>query len=463
VLTPNQIRWRPFAIPPGGGGGGCDENNADGDDCDDAPPPVDFVRGLFTLCGSGSPLSRSGYAIHVYAANASMHRSCLGNADGDLLVVPQLGGLLVRTEMGRMSVQPGEIAVVPAGIRFSVSIASSASPPPAGSAAGQGEQRKAAAARGYVLEVFGTHFVLPELGPIGANGLASPRDFQTPKAWYEDEEDEGGAEENDEEERLSSKRARKEQTKVSSSTPFTVVHKFGGELFSAKQAFSPFNVVAWHGNYAPYKYDLSKFCPMNAVSFDHPDPSIFTVLTAPSVPGSLAGPAGGPPAADFVIFPPRYAVARNTFRPPYYHRNTMNEFMGLIRGGYDGKAGGGFLPGGASLHLAWTPHGPDKATFDAATKTTGNEEEDNEVTPPARDGALAFMFEMHATPRVATAAVASPHVDREYYRCWEGLSDNFDRAAAAKAVVAASSSAAKGEAAVAVDATAGAVADANGS
>ena len=395
VLTPNQIRWRPFAVP------GADD------------PPVDFVRGLSTLCGAGSPLARSGYAVHVYAANASMKSSCLGNADGDMLIVPQLGTLRIRTEMGRMAVSPGEVAVVPAGIRFSVALKEDEE------AEGGGEEKtQTPRARGYVLEVFGTHFVLPELGPIGANGLAAPRDFLTPKAWYEDEGDEGEDEEGGGEGEMEggeggakgdnahandngngccagekpTKRARKERASPPfspSSSSFTVIHKFGGELFSARQAFSPFNVVvrvarfclffsfffwtrrrekkqrksnekwltlwlptqppqnplpprkkphthkkkAWHGNYAPYKYDLSKFCPMNAVSFDHPDPSIFTVLTAPAAPGSLAGSAAGPPAADFVIFPPRYAVARNTFRPPYYHRNTMNEFMGLIRGG----------------------------------------------------------------------------------------------------------------------------------
>ena len=431
------------------------------------------MRGLSTLCGAGSPLARSGYAVHVYAANASMSTSCLGSADGDMLIVPQLGELRVKTEMGKMVVAPGEIAVIPAGICFAVALKEEEI------RQGGGEVRKTKRARGYVLEVFGTHFVLPELGPIGANGLAAPRDFLTPKAWYEDDEEQGedeAEEENGDGDGIGaekpSKRARKERSSSSSSS-FTVIHKFGGELFSARQAFSPFNVVAWHGNYAPYKYDLTKFCPMNAVSFDHPDPSIFTVLTAPAATGSLAGSSGGPPAADFVIFPPRYAVARNTFRPPYYHRNTMNEFMGLIRGGerefsfcefffskkkknsffllllqtkkkkgYDGKAGGGFLPGGASLHLAWTPHGPDKATFDVATARKkhangNNADDDDEVAPPAADGALAFMFEMHLTPRVSAAAAASPHVDREYYRCWEGLTSHFDRKGAARAVAAA--------------------------
>ena len=226
VLTPNQIRWRPFAVPSG------------------EDPPVDFVRGLTTLCGAGSPLARSGYAVHVYAANASMTDSCFGNADGDMLIVPQLGVLNIKTELGRMSVGPGEIAVIPAGIRFSVALTSEK---------GESEdEARTPRARGYVLEVFGTHFVLPELGPIGANGLAAPRDFLTPRAWYEDDGEEGDAAEAGEEaadgengngnggscEKQANKRARKERA-----PSFTVVHKFGGELFSARQAFSPFNVV----------------------------------------------------------------------------------------------------------------------------------------------------------------------------------------------------------------------------
>ena len=249
VLTPNQIRWRPFAVP------GADD------------PPVDFVRGLSTLCGAGSPLARSGYAVHVYAANASMKSSCLGNADGDMLIVPQLGTLRIRTEMGRMAVSPGEVAVVPAGIRFSVALKEDEE------AEGGGEEKtQTPRARGYVLEVFGTHFVLPELGPIGANGLAAPRDFLTPKAWYEDEGDEGEDEEGGGEGEMEggeggakgdnahandngngccagekpTKRARKERASPPfspSSSSFTVIHKFGGELFSARQAFSPFNVV----------------------------------------------------------------------------------------------------------------------------------------------------------------------------------------------------------------------------
>ncbi|KAL4422217.1 hypothetical protein ABPG77_009692 [Micractinium sp. CCAP 211/92] len=343
VVTPNQLRWRPFAIPE---------------------DPVDFVRGLFTICGAGSAARKDGYAIHLYTASVGMDDSCLANADGDFLIVPQLGGLLITTEFGRMHVAPGEICVLQRGMRFSVAL-------PDGRA------------RGYVLEIFGSHFQLPDLGPIGANGLANPRDFLTPTAWFEDR-----------------------------ACSYTVVHKLEGQLFSAAQSFSPFNVVAWHGNYAPYKYDLSKFCPVNAVSFDHPDPSIFTVLTAPSaVPGTAV--------ADFVIFPPRWTVAQHTFRPPYYHRNMMSEFMGLIRGVYDAKADG-FLPGGASLHSCMTPHGPDTKTFEGATAP-----EAEQIGHLPRD-TLAFMFETYYTPRLTPHAVGAPNIDRNYYQCWLGLKSHFD-------------------------------------
>mmetsp|Transcript_16292 Transcript_16292/g.38654 ORF Transcript_16292/g.38654 Transcript_16292/m.38654 type:complete len:301 (-) Transcript_16292:187-1089(-) len=292
-----------------------------------------------------------------------MDDSCMCNADGDFLIVPQLGALNIITECGLISIAPGEIAVVQRGHRFSVGLPDGPS-------------------RGYVLEIFDGHFQLPDLGPIGANGLANPRDFQTPVAWFEDRD-----------------------------CSFTVVQKLMGRLFSVTLEFSPFNVVAWHGNYAPFKYDLSKFCPVNSVSFDHPDPSIFTVLTAP-------GKSPGVALADFVVFPPRWAVARNTFRPPYFHRNVMSEFMGLITGEYDGKKEG-FEPGGASLHICMTPHGPDTGVYEAAIA------EDTDL-PKFQDSTLAFMFEVDAVPRVTAAALASPLLDREYYRGWQGLKKHFN-------------------------------------
>ena len=347
VVTPNQMRWYPFEIPS------------------KATAKVDFVRGMFTMCGSGGASNKSGFAVHVYTANESMKSTSFANADGDFLIVPQAGGLQVRTEFGRMRVLPGEICVLQRGIRFSVDLLEDIG-------------------RGYILEIFEGHFILPDLGPIGANGLANPQDFKTPTAWFERE---------------------------GIRTSYQVIHKMDGALFSASQEFSPYNVVAWHGNYAPYKYDLKDFCPMNAVGFDHPDPSIFTVLTCPSQePGTAV--------ADFVVFPPRWSVAENTFRPPYYHRNCMSEFMGLIHGEYEAKKGG-FLPGGSSLHMCMSPHGPDTTTFETAS---------NQSDAPHHIGrdTLAFMFETNYFPKLTAAAMAAPNIDRDYYKCWVGLKQHFD-------------------------------------
>jgi homogentisate 1,2-dioxygenase len=359
VVTPNQIRWLPFDVP------NVSHNK------------VDFIRGMFTMCGSGGASNKSGFAIHVYTANDSMGCTSFANADGDFLVVPQKGGLRVRTEFGQMPVLPGEICVLQRGIRFSVDLLDDVG-------------------RGYVLEIFEGHFALPDLGPIGANGLANPQDFKTPVAWFEREH---------------------------LRTSYQVIHKMDGELFSASQSFSPYNVVAWHGNYAPYKYDLDNFCPMNAVGFDHPDPSIFTVLTCPSQePGTAV--------ADFVVFPPRWSVAENTFRPPYYHRNCMSEFMGLIKGEYEAKKGG-FLPGGASLHMFMSPHGPDTTTFETAS---------NQMDSPHHIGrdTMAFMFETNFFPKLTAAAMAAPNIDRDYYKCWVGLKQHFDLNAVERLVLEAS-------------------------
>jgi len=300
----------------------------------------------------------------MYAANKSMDGCAFCNADGDFLIVPQQGRLLITTECGKMLVSPGEIVVIPQGFRFAIDLPDGPS-------------------RGYVSEIFGTHFQLPDLGPIGANGLASPRDFLSPTAWFEQVHRPG----------------------------YTIVHKYGGELFTATQDFSPFNVVAWHGNYVPYKYDLSRFCPFNTVLFDHGDPSVNTVLTAPTDKPGVA-------LLDFVIFPPRWLVAENTFRPPYYHRNCMSEFMGLIYGIYEAKADG-FLPGGASLHSCMTPHGPDTKTYEATiSRADANE-------PFRLSGTLAFMFESSLIPRVCRWALDSPCRDLDYYQCWIGLKSHF--------------------------------------
>ncbi|RKO90757.1 Homogentisate 1,2-dioxygenase [Blyttiomyces helicus] len=349
VSTPNQLRWSPFEIPETG--------------------KVDFVAGLHTLAGSGDPSTRTGIAIHIYAANASMENSAFYNSDGDFLIVTQQGRLDIQTEMGHLLVEPNEICVIPRGIRFSVKL-------PDGPT------------RGYILEVFDRHFELPDLGPIGANGLAAPRDFLYPVAAYEDVD----------------------------GTSYKITTKYQGRLFSVSQGHSPFDVVAWHGNYAPYKYDLRKFCTINTVSFDHIDPSIFTVLTVKtSVPGVAL--------ADFVIFPPRWMVAENTFRPPYYHRNCMSEFMGLVSGAYDAKAKG-FLPGGGSLHSMMSPHGPDRTTFEKASV-------DALAPIKLRPDGLAFMFEtshmLSLAPWALDKNLAGGRVlQDDYYTCWQGLEKHFD-------------------------------------
>lgn len=340
ATSPNQLRWDPFPLPS---------------------TPTDFIAGLMTIAGNGSPDSQSGIAIHVYAANRAMQDRYFYNADGEMLIVPQQGGLTLRTEMGILDVAPGDIAVLPRGVRFTVEL-------PDG------------VARGYVCENYGALLRLPELGPIGANGLANARDFLAPVAAFEDRE---GA--------------------------FTLLAKFGGKLWSAGITHSPLDVVAWHGNYTPYKYNLAHFNAMNSVSFDHADPSIFTVLTSPS--GS-AGTAN----VDFVIFPPRWMVAEHTFRPPWFHRNLMSEYMGLIHGVYDAKAEG-FLPGGGSLHNCMSGHGPDATTFEAASKMA--------LVPHKQDQTLAFMFESRWLIRPTQSAMTAPQLQADYWQCWQGLQKHF--------------------------------------
>jgi homogentisate 1,2-dioxygenase len=316
--------------------------------------PTDFVEGLATLAVCGDASAQRGAGVHVYAANRSMER-CLYDADGELLIVPQEGALMLATEFGRLEVAPGEIALIPRGVRFRVEIGN--------------------AARGYVCENYGAPFALPDLGPIGANGLAAARDFQSPVASYEDE------------------------------GPTEVLARFGGHTWRARLDHSPLDVVAWHGNYVPCKYDLARFNVINSVSFDHPDPSIFTVLTSPSDTPGMAN-------VDFVIFPPRWMVAEDTFRPPYFHRNVMSELMGLVRGAYDAKQGG-FVPGGASLHNAMTGHGPDRASYERAVAAT--------LEPQYLADSLAFMFETRYAYIPSPAALASGWIDERYDEAWSGF------------------------------------------
>ena len=339
--NPSQMRWNPFPPPT---------------------KPTDFIEGLMTLGGNGDAGMQAGIGIHLYAANRSMKERSFQNADGEMLIVPQQGCLRLFTELGALEVMPKEIAIVPRGLRFRVELVDGA-------------------ASGYVCENYGAALRLPELGPIGSNGLANPRDFLAPVASFEDKD---GKHE--------------------------LVTKFGGNLWAAECDHSPLDVVAWHGNLAPYKYDTANFMVLGTVSFDHPDPSIYTVLTAPS---DTAGTAN----IDFVIFAPRWLVGENSFRPPWYHRNVMSEFMGLIHGRYDAKAEG-FVPGGASLHNSWSAHGPDAETFERASAA--------ELKPQKLEDTLAFMFETRYPVRLTRFALEAPQLQRDYFECWQGLKKHFD-------------------------------------
>jgi homogentisate 1,2-dioxygenase len=327
-----------------------------------ANEPTDFIDGLVTMAGNGGAAAQAGIGIHLYAVNRAMQGRFFCDADGELLIVPQQGRLRIATELGVVEVEPQEIAVIPRGIRFRVDVP-------------DGE------ARGYVAENFGALLRLPELGPIGSNSLANARDFLAPVAAFEDVDGD-----------------------------FELVAKFQGRLWSARIDHSPLDVVGWHGNYAPYKYDLRRFNTIGSISYDHPDPSIFTVLTSASDTPGVAN-------MDFVIFPPRWLVAERTFRPPWFHRNIASEFMGLVHGAYDAKAGG-FVPGGASLHNSMSGHGPDATSFDKASAS-------DTTRPDHIVDTMAFMFETRAVLRPTQQALESPQRQRDYFNCWQGLKKNF--------------------------------------
>ncbi len=343
VPDPNRLRWDPMPEPAAG---------------------TDFLAGLWTLGGNGDAAQRVGMAIHLYGANASMTDRVFSDSDGELLIVPESGGLLLRTEFGLLRAEPGEVALIPRGVRFRVELLD-------------------ASARGYVCENYGQPFVLPDLGPIGANGLANPRDFRAPLAAYEERK-----------------------------APTEVVNKFCGNLWAATYDHSPLDVVAWHGNHVPYVYDLHRFNVIGSISYDHPDPSIFTVLTSPSDTPGLAG-------VDFVVFAPRWLVGEDTFRPPYFHRNVMSEYMGLIEGAYDAKKAGkgGFVPGGGSLHNMMSAHGPDRTTFDRASAA--------ELLPQKIDNGLAFMFETRWPVVTTPQAIEADHLQSGYDDVWQGLERHF--------------------------------------
>ncbi|MBO9666822.1 MAG: homogentisate 1,2-dioxygenase [Bdellovibrio sp.] len=340
-FNPNQMRWNPL-------------NSAESQD---------FVEGIRTVCGNGGGEEHRGIHVHLYSFNKAMGSRYFMSADGDFLMVPQRGSIQVKTELGIIDAEPGEIVLVPRGMRFQVNPLSSGN------------------CTGYIGENFGSPFQLPELGPIGANGLAHRRHFLAPHAAFEDLEGK-----------------------------FELVGKFADELWSAELNHSPLDVVAWHGNYVPYKYDLRKFNTINTVSFDHPDPSIFTVLTSPSDTAGVAN-------VDFAIFPPRWMVAEHTFRPPYFHRNCMSEYMGLIYGEYDAKTSGGFVPGGGSLHNVYAAHGPDAETFEKASAT--------DLKPVRLSETMAFMFESRTPYRVTDYAMKKDFLQGDYQECWQGFKKGF--------------------------------------
>lgn len=337
---PDQLRWDPFPLPD---------------------KKTDFIDGLITIAANGNPDMQTGMGVHVYLANVSMQDRFFYNADGEMLLVPQQGTLIIHTECGILVISPGEIGVIPRGIKFQIALPDGPS-------------------RGYVAENYAAAFILPERGLVGSDGYANQRDFMVPTAHYEDRE-----------------------------SDVQLVCKFGGNLYACDLSHSPLDVVAWVGNSVPYKYDLHRFNSMGTVSYDHPDPSIYTVLTSPSDTPGVAN-------MDFVIFPERWAVAENTFRPPWYHRNIMSEFMGLIYGHYDAKPEG-FLPGGCSIHNCMSPHGPDAGAFEQAVTA--------ELKPERYEHTLAFMFESRYIIQPTRYALKAKQRQENYTACWRAIKKYF--------------------------------------
>ncbi|MFK8053669.1 MAG: homogentisate 1,2-dioxygenase [Woeseiaceae bacterium] len=336
VITPDPLRWAPF----------------------ESAAPGDFIDGWKTICSNGDAHQQVGMAMHVYHANKDMQNRYFYNADGELVIVPQQGGLLLQTEFGDLEIEPGEVAVMPRGVKYRVVL-------------------KSQSAYGYLCENYGQMFELPERGPIGSDGLANDRDFLSPVARFEREDTDG-----------------------------ELVTKFGGQWFRADIGHSPLDVVAWHGDLAPYKYDLRRFNTIGSISFDHPDPSIFTVLTSPSdTPGTAN--------VDFVVFPPRWLVMEDSFRPPWFHRNVMSEFMGLIYGEYDAKNSDGFRPGGSSLHNGMSGHGPDAGAYANAISA--------DLVPQKLEQTMAFMFESRMPLLPTEQAMRAPEREEDYTACWQDL------------------------------------------
>jgi homogentisate 1,2-dioxygenase len=348
IQSPNQYRWSPESITT---------NNT-----------IDFISGIKTIAGFGDPIALHGATASTFFANTSMQDTYFSNSDAEMLIILQAGSAIFRTELGILAAHcntdHSDIIVIPRGVRFTVEI-------------------KSDYIRGYLCENYGATLQLPELGVIGANGLANPRHFLYPTAAYQTDHNQH----------------------------ITWLCKYQGAFWQTELNYSPCNVVAWHGNYAPYKYNLNLFNVINTVSFDHPDPSIFTVLTSPS---NQAGTAN----LDFVIFPPRWMVAENSFRPPYFHKNIMSEFMGLIRGEYDAKKDG-FLPGGISIHNRMSAHGPDYNTVMAA--------EEKNLQPEKYNDTLAFMLESNMAWDITKYAAETNLLQHHYYECWQNIPNRFNK------------------------------------
>lgn len=321
----------------------------------------DLISGVITMAANGDVMTGVGLGIHYYTMNTSMDSRFFYNADGEMLFVPQQGRLRFHTECGILEAKPNEIVVIPRGIKFRIVLMD-------------------AVARGYIAENYGAPLELPERGPVGSDGYANDRDFLYPVAAYEEREG-----------------------------YFQLVSKFGGNLYASDLKYSPLDVVAWLGTSAPYKYDLAKFQVINTVSYDHPDPSIFTILSSQSDTPGVAN-------LDFVIFPPRWMVAEHTFRPPWYHRNVMSEFMGIIEGFYDAKPGG-FTPGGMSLHNCMSPHGPDYSAYTQAVQA--------DLEPARYDNTQSFMFESRYMIQATKFALETEHRQKDYAACWQSVQSNF--------------------------------------
>jgi len=336
-----QFRWGPVSAPQTG---------------------VSFVEGVRTMTTAGSCDLRLGMAAHLFFVTRSMTDDYFCNADGEMLLVPQQGGLELFTEFGRIAVAPGDICIIPHGVTFKATLADGP-------------------VRGFVCENYAAPLTLPARGAIGANCLANARDFKTPVASFEDLE-----------------------------RPCSLTMKWDGRFFVTEIGHSPLDVVAWHGNYAPYKYSLRDFCPVGALLYDHPDPSIFSVLTSPSEEPGVGN-------VDFAVFSERWLVAEHTFRPPWHHRNVMSEFMGLIEGQYDAKPEG-FAPGGMSLHNTMSPHGPDANAFARAST--------RELVPEKLSNTLAFMFESRLPQHLTAYAADLPTLEKDYADCWSDLPKLFD-------------------------------------